>query len=73
MNPLLTHPAMFSHPPMLMAGLITITIPFTICISALISGNFTDDWIDTARITAILSWGILEWVCLLVLGGHILF
>ncbi|MQG09767.1 MAG: heme lyase CcmF/NrfE family subunit [SAR202 cluster bacterium] len=59
MNPLLTHPAMFSHPPMLMAGLITITIPFTICISALISGNFTDDWIDTARITAILSWGIL--------------
>ena len=32
MNPLLTHPAMFSHPPMLMAGLITITIPFTIWI-----------------------------------------
>ena len=58
-NPLLTHPGMFSHPPLLMGGLISITIPFAFASGALISGNFGDDWIDVARVSAILSWGVL--------------
>ena len=58
-NPLLTHPGMFSHPPMLMGGLIAITIPFAFASGALISGNYGDDWVDVARVSAILGWGIL--------------
>ena len=58
-NPLLTHPGMFSHPPMLMGGLIAITIPFAFASGALISGNYGDDWVDVARVSAILSWGVL--------------
>ena len=58
-NPLLTHPGMFSHPPMLMAGLIGITIPFAFATGALIAGNFGDDWVDVARVSSIVVWGIL--------------
>ena len=58
-NPLLTHPGMFSHPPLLMGGLIAITIPFAFVSGALIAGNYGDDWIDVARVSAILAWGVL--------------
>jgi cytochrome c-type biogenesis protein CcmF len=58
-NPLLTHPGMFSHPPLLMGGLIGITIPFAFVSGALIAGNYGDDWIDVARVSAIISWGVL--------------
>ena len=58
-NPLLTHPGMFSHPPLLMGGLIAITVPFAFVSGALIAGNFGDDWIDVARVSAIIGWGIL--------------
>ncbi|MCZ6539185.1 MAG: cytochrome c biogenesis protein CcsA [Chloroflexi bacterium] len=58
-NPLLTHPGMFSHPPMLMGGLIGITIPFAFASGAMISGNYGDDWVDVARVSAILAWGVL--------------
>ncbi len=58
-NPLLTHPGMFSHPPMLMAGLVGITIPFAFATSALIAGNFGDDWVDVARVSSIMVWGVL--------------
>ena len=58
-NPLLTHPGMFSHPPLLMGGLIAITIPFAFVSGALIAGNYGDDWIDVARVSAIIGWGVL--------------
>jgi cytochrome c-type biogenesis protein CcmF len=58
-NPLLTHPGMFSHPPLLMGGLIAITIPFAFVSGALIAGNYGDDWVDVARVSAIIGWGVL--------------
>ncbi|MQF81415.1 MAG: heme lyase CcmF/NrfE family subunit [SAR202 cluster bacterium] len=58
-NPLLTHPGMFSHPPLLMGGLIAITIPFAFSSGALLAGNYGDDWVNVARISAILGWGVL--------------
>ena len=58
-NPLLTHPGMFSHPPMLMGGLIAITIPFAFSSGALLAGDYGDNWVDIARISAILGWGVL--------------
>ena len=58
-NPLLTHPGMFSHPPMLMGGLIAITIPFAFSSGALLAGDYGDNWVDVARISAILGWGVL--------------
>ncbi|MDA0988850.1 MAG: cytochrome c biogenesis protein CcsA, partial [Chloroflexi bacterium] len=58
-NPLLTHPGMFIHPPMLMTGLISFTIPFAFAMGALLSGRTGDEWVDTGR-----NWGITAWTIL---------
>ena len=58
-NPLLAHPGMFIHPPMLMTGLISFTVPFAIAMGALISGRTGDEWVDAGR-----TWGIVAWTIL---------
>ena len=58
-NPLLAHPGMFIHPPMLMAGLIGIAVPFAFAMGALLSGRVDDAWIDTGRVWALLVWAVL--------------
>ncbi len=66
-NPLLTHPGMFIHPPVMMAGLIAVTLPFAFAMGALLAGKTGDEWVDPGRV-----WGIISWVLLgsgLLLGG----
>ncbi len=67
MNPLLTHPGMFAHPPMLMTGLVTVTIPFAFAMGSLLAGRTGDEWVDTGRTWALVSWSILG--AGLLLGG----
>ena len=66
-NPLLTHPGMFIHPPMLMTGLITVTVPFAFAMGALLAGRADDEWVDSGRSWALVSWGVLG--AGLLLGG----
>lgn len=66
-NPLLRHPGMFFHPPLLMSGLVMVSVPFSFAIGALLSNNVSDEWVDAGR-----TWGILAWAVLgsgLLLGG----
>ena len=63
-NPLLTHPGMFIHPPVMMAGLIAVTIPFSFALGSLIEGKTGDEWVDAGR-----TWGIITWA---VLGSGLL-
>lgn len=66
-NPLLTHPGMFFHPPLQMTGLAAISVPFSLGLAALISGQIDDDWVDNGRV-----WGLIAWVLLgvgLLLGA----
>jgi len=68
LNPLLQHPAMAIHPPMLYLGFVGLTIPFCFAIAALLSGRVNDSWIRTTR-----RWTILPWMFLglgLLLGGR---
>ena len=58
-NPLLKHIGMFSHPPMLMAGLATISIPFAINNGMLISGAYNDRGTDIVRVSSLIIWLIL--------------
>jgi cytochrome c-type biogenesis protein CcmF len=58
-NPLLTHPGMFFHPPTLMTGLIGVGIPFAFAIGHLMGGQKGDEWVDTARVWALIIWGTL--------------
>ena len=66
-NPLLTHPGMFIHPPVMMAGLIGVTLPFAFALGSLLAGKTGDEWVDAGR-----TWGIISWALLgsgLLLGG----
>ena len=58
-NPLLTHLGMFFHPPALMAGLIATSIPFAFALGSLIGGKTGDEWVDSGRSWAIVSWALL--------------
>ena len=60
-NPLLTHPGMFFHPPMLMSGLIGVALPFAFAMGHLLAGQTGDEWVDTAR-----TWGLVVWATLTI-------
>ena len=66
-NPLLTHPGMFIHPPFLMLGLISTAVPFALAMAGLLARKIDDDWVDLGR-----AWGIVAWALLgigLLLGA----
>ncbi|HCB01988.1 MAG TPA: cytochrome C biogenesis protein, partial [Anaerolineae bacterium] len=68
LNPLLRHPGMIIHPPMLYLGFVAYVIPFAFAIAALITGRTDDRW---TRITR--RWSLWAWLFLsfgLVLGGR---
>ncbi|MBM3934854.1 MAG: heme lyase CcmF/NrfE family subunit [SAR202 cluster bacterium] len=61
-NPLLIHFGMFIHPPVQMMGLISVAIPFSIAIGALLAGRGgRDEWVDQGRL-----WGMLSWLLLTI-------
>ena len=61
-NPLLVHFGMFIHPPLQMAGLISVAIPFSIAMGALLAGKGgNDEWVDQGRL-----WGMIAWLILTI-------
>ncbi len=68
LNPLLRHPGMIIHPPMLYLGFVSFVIPYAFAIAALVTGRTDDRWIRITR-----RWTLVAWVFLslgLVLGGR---
>jgi cytochrome c-type biogenesis protein CcmF len=68
LNPLLRHPGMIIHPPMLYLGFVSFVIPFSFAIAALITGRTDDRWIRITR-----RWALVAWLFLslgLILGGR---
>src|SRR4030088_3321696 len=49
LDPLLLHPSMMIHPPMLYSGYTLLTIPFAFAIGALVTGRLSSDWIAVTR------------------------
>ncbi len=67
LNPLLRHPGMIIHPPMLYLGFVAFVIPFAFAIAALITGRTDDRWIRITR-----RWTLIAWLFLslgLILGA----
>ena len=60
LNPLLQHPAMIIHPPVLYTGYVGTVVPFAFAIAALLSGRLGTGWIKTTRRWALISWGFLS-------------
>ncbi len=68
LNPLLRHPGMVIHPPMLYLGFVSFVIPYAFAIAALVTGRTDDRWIRLTR-----RWTLWAWMFLslgLVLGGR---
>jgi cytochrome c-type biogenesis protein CcmF len=56
LDPLLLHPSMMIHPPMLYSGYTLLTIPFAFAIGALITGRLGAEWIALTRRFALAAW-----------------
>ena len=68
LNPLLRHPGMVIHPPMLYLGFVSFVIPYAFAMAALITGRTDDRWIRLTR-----RWTLWAWLFLsagLVLGSR---
>ncbi|MFQ5436226.1 MAG: heme lyase CcmF/NrfE family subunit, partial [Anaerolineae bacterium] len=68
LNPLLRHPGMIIHPPMLYLGFTGFVIPYIFAMAALMSGKVDDEWIKTTR-----RWSLVAWLLLSlgnILGGR---
>jgi cytochrome c-type biogenesis protein CcmF len=68
LNPLLRHPGMIIHPPMLYSGFVGLTIPFSYALAAMIARNKTDSWIRASRRATLVAWLFLS--CGLLLGAR---
>ena len=60
LNPLLRDPGMLIHPPLLLGGFASFTVPFSIVIAALVTGRMGREWLKFIRNWALISWGILS-------------
>ena len=59
LNPLLRHPSMMIHPPMLYSGYTLWAVPFAFAIGALIVRRVDADWIRATRRFALAAWFFL--------------
>lgn len=67
MNPLLQNPFMSIHPPSMLTGYMTFTVPFAFGAAALITGKLDSQWLRDTR-----KWTLVSWLFLsigLILGG----
>src|SRR3990172_3643301 len=62
LNPLLQHPAMVIHPPMLYLGFVGFTVPFAFAFAALATRAKGEQWIHVTR-----RWTMVTW-CFLTIG-----
>src|SRR5438105_5720095 len=59
LNPLLYDEGMRIHPPMLLAGLMSWTVPFAFAIAALATRKLGSEWVALSRRYAMVAWVIL--------------
>src|ERR671923_2403975 len=59
LNPLLRHPSMMIHPPMLYSGYTLFAVPFAFAIGALVVRRVDADWIRATRRFALAAWFFL--------------
>jgi cytochrome c-type biogenesis protein CcmF len=59
LSPLLQHPSMLIHPPVVFLAYAAWAIPFALATSALITGDLDDGWTRLARPWALFAWSVL--------------
>ena len=59
LNPLLRHPSMMIHPPMLYSGYTLFAVPFAFAVGALVARRLNADWIRHTRPFTLTAWFFL--------------
>jgi cytochrome c-type biogenesis protein CcmF len=59
LNPLLQHPAMAIHPPLLYLGYVGMAVPLAFALGALLSGHLDDSWVKNVRHWTLIPWFFL--------------
>jgi cytochrome c-type biogenesis protein CcmF len=68
LSPLLQHPSMLIHPPVVFFAYAAWVVPFALAAAALRHGRLDANWTQMARPWALLAWGVLG--VGLLLGAH---
>src|SRR5215216_6413365 len=68
LNPLLRHPSMMIHPPMLYSGYTLFAVPFAFAVGALITRRLDAEWIRVTRPFMLAAWFFLG--CGILLGAR---
>jgi cytochrome c-type biogenesis protein CcmF len=68
LSPLLQHPSMLIHPPVVFLAYSLWTVPFALATAALLLGRLDVAWAEMARPWALLAWTVL--LAGLLLGAH---
>ncbi len=59
LNPLLQHPAMAAHPPLLYLGYVGMAVPLAFALGTLLSGRLDDSWVKNVRHWTLVPWFFL--------------
>jgi cytochrome c-type biogenesis protein CcmF len=68
LSPLLMHPAMLIHPPIVFLGYAAWAVPFALAFAALTDRSGDTQWLDTARRWTLFAWTVLG--AGIILGGN---
>ncbi|HZU69203.1 MAG TPA: heme lyase CcmF/NrfE family subunit [Ktedonobacteraceae bacterium] len=58
LNPLLMDPGMLIHPPILLMGYMSFSLPFAFAVAAMITGKLDSDWLRSIRRWTLAAWSI---------------
>ena len=58
LNPLLMDPGMLVHPPMLLMGYMSFSVPFAFAVAAMITGKLSSEWLRAIRRWTLAAWTI---------------
>ena len=68
LTPILEHPALLYHPPILYVGQTTLAVPFAVTVAALLRGHLDDAWLAVSRRFVLMAWVALS--AGMVAGAH---
>src|SRR6185437_4705256 len=58
LNPLLQDPGMLAHPPMLLMGYMSFSLPFAFAVAAMLTGKLDAGWLRAIRRWMLAAWCI---------------
>jgi cytochrome c-type biogenesis protein CcmF len=58
LNPLLMDPGMLVHPPALLMGYMSFSLPFAFAVAAMITGKLNSEWLRSIRRWTLAAWSI---------------